>query len=496
MEQARPFPIELQQSETSLKEMSNVISIHLSNQRKTMRSKPKVKARKPEPIELFLDPLMVDSSPTQQRSKQAMFVSSSENDTPSPHDDADEKIQPQSDQEEEYDDDDMDDMPLMALLMQLEETNEDITFGMHGYEKVSKICDSLQGDVYKARVVNPKVSGVALGDYVAIKRSSKELLEQKTAIENQMDDTQMTFCVAEDIVKEAKILKFINNHRNFSNYVVKYVDFFESDTDYYLVTEYIDGYTMRQFVEKAHDYIAEGVLGLKDYSKAIKFIMWQLSTTLHCMHDLYDVCHLDLNLDNIMLTGVRFLEEADGSLKVDSKLAIKLIDFGVSERFDRTDEFQCIKSGLSIDNELYLAPKAYAGDIYDARATDIWAMGMMFYASMMNSVLYEPCDLWNEGDNGYDALIHNNLKRHLLSINAAKYFQKKSFDFLNCCLQFDEEERATAAQLVQHKWFSLYYNQYEVTLKKRFSGIRNSLEKSRKKHKDCDAPSFYVCDEL
>ena len=67
-----------------------------------------------------------------------------------------------------------------------------------------------------------------------------------------------------------------------ADYIVKYIDFFEIDGSYFLVTEYAGDSTLNEFVEMAFKYIDEGKLNVKEYRRIVKYLFWQIS--VECMH--------------------------------------------------------------------------------------------------------------------------------------------------------------------------------------------------------------------
>ena len=96
----------------------------------------------------------------------------------------------------------------------------------NGYKYLDKICDSIQGEVFKAELVKSSPNA-PIGSHVAIKRTHKTLFEEKMVFE---DEDGMNEFVEEDVVKEAMILNHltINNQAAAIN-IVKYIDFFESE---------------------------------------------------------------------------------------------------------------------------------------------------------------------------------------------------------------------------------------------------------------------------
>ncbi len=104
----------------------------------------------------------------------------------------------------------------------------------------------------------------------------KQLFSEKIT---KISDNGFNFCVEKNIVNEAKILKYLTLDNKCTDYITKFIDFFESDT------EYVNGQrTLKQFVQKAHDYISNNKLDIKHYQKIIKYIFWQISAIVHWMH--------------------------------------------------------------------------------------------------------------------------------------------------------------------------------------------------------------------
>ena len=50
------------------------------------------------------------------------------------------------------------------------------------------------------------------------------------------------------------------------------------------VTEWIEGDNLLEFTRKAHELMDEGRLSRKDWSKTVKYILWQLTATIRWLH--------------------------------------------------------------------------------------------------------------------------------------------------------------------------------------------------------------------
>eukprot|EP01084_Bolivina_argentea_P241853 405872_1 len=353
----------------------------------------------------------------------------------------------------------------------------------YGYIKINKISNSLQGEVFKAlNLKNNK--------YVAIKRTNKLLYSDSIAIQ---DDT--TFCVSENIIKESLILHHLTvSNKCIGGYIIRFYDFLESDTDYYLVLEYVKSeLNMRQFVNICYKYINQGKFDLRDYLKMIKYLYWQLAVTVQWLHDSMNCCHMDICMENIMIANANFILGKDGKYTLDKRVCIKLIDFGVAERFHITPQsgFECNKQKLSLDNEAYLAPKVYLDRTYDARSADVWSLGMVLYECLTGNQLYQPHEIWEceavkfenipLKNSGYWSLHNNKLHSFVAKHNYNKYrlFKRDSFDLLSSMLRITEETRFNAMSVLQHKWFKSYYNSYCQQIEKKQILQKRMLEKQR-----------------
>eukprot|EP01084_Bolivina_argentea_P192184 329985_1 len=68
-----------------------------------------------------------------------------------------------------------------TLLSKIKETQENLIFRINGYTKLNTICDTLQGELLKAKVIKSSLRNTPIGSYVAIKKANKKHISQKTA---------------------------------------------------------------------------------------------------------------------------------------------------------------------------------------------------------------------------------------------------------------------------------------------------------------------------
>jgi len=213
-----------------------------------------------------------------------------------------------------------------------------------------------------------------------------------------MADVYKATDILEDRVVAVKILKnefadnedFVRRFRNESKAIavlshpniVKIYDVGFTDRIQFIVMEYIDGITLKEFIEQ------QGVIKWKD---CIHFII-QILRALQHAHD-RGIVHRDIKPQNIMLFP-------DGTIKV--------MDFGIA-RFAR-EEGKTI-SDKAIGSVHYISPEQARGDVTDEKS-DIYSVGVMMY-EMLTGV--KPFD----GDNPVSvALMHmQNEARPLRAVN-------------------------------------------------------------------------------
>eukprot|EP01084_Bolivina_argentea_P086912 157042_1 len=184
----------------------------------------------------------------------------------------------------------------------------------NGYQIIRKLNDTMQGQLLEASVLNSNTSEGSTAKKVIIKKVDRSLHFRHLGVahNDNDDDDGMSFCVPNDIFKEALFL----SHLTVSNrqvQIIQFVDFFYSQEHYYLVLEHLDDDCMnlKQFVEHAHSYIRNGQLPMHRYLQVIKFIFWQLLVLMEWMHSVMHCCHLDLKLEHVMLKNVEFVLDAE-----------------------------------------------------------------------------------------------------------------------------------------------------------------------------------------
>lgn len=180
----------------------------------------------------------------------------------------------------------------------------------------------------------------------------------------------------DDRTVAVKILKdeFLNNQeftRRFKNEskaiailshpnIVKVYDVNFSENLQYIVMEYIDGITLKEYMDQQHDI---------RWKEAVHFTL-QILRALQHAHD-KGIVHRDIKPQNIMLL-------ADGTIKV--------TDFGIA-RFSRQD-IRATSEDKAIGSVHYISPEQARGEITDEKA-DIYSVGVMLYEMLTGRLPFD-----------------------------------------------------------------------------------------------------------
>ncbi len=143
--------------------------------------------------------------------------------------------------------------------------------------------------------------------------------------------------------------------------IVKVYDVSFGERMQYIVMEYIDGITLKEYIEQQKDI---------RWKEAVHFTV-QILRALQHAHD-KGIVHRDIKPQNIMLLP-------DGTIKV--------TDFGIA-RFARSDIRATSTAEKAIGSVHYISPEQARGDITDEKA-DIYSVGVMLYEMLTGRLPFE-----------------------------------------------------------------------------------------------------------
>ncbi|MDD3692350.1 MAG: Stk1 family PASTA domain-containing Ser/Thr kinase [Oscillospiraceae bacterium] len=143
--------------------------------------------------------------------------------------------------------------------------------------------------------------------------------------------------------------------------IVKVYDVSFGERIQYIVMEYIDGITLKEYIEQQKDI---------RWKEAVHFTV-QILRSLQHAHD-KGIVHRDIKPQNIMLLS-------DGTIKV--------TDFGIA-RFSRSDMRLTSAAEKAIGSVHYISPEQVRGEITDEKA-DIYSVGVMLYEMLTGKLPFE-----------------------------------------------------------------------------------------------------------
>ncbi len=153
---------------------------------------------------------------------------------------------------------------------------------------------------------------------------------------------------------EAKAIAVLS-HPN----IVKVFDVSFGDRLQYIVMEYIEGITLKEYIEQQ---------GVVNWKEAVHFVT-QILRALQHAHD-KGIVHRDIKPQNIILLQ-------DGTIKVS--------DFGIA-RFSRSDTRTMTES--AIGSVHYISPEQARGEITDDKA-DIYSVGVVMYEMLTGELPFQ-----------------------------------------------------------------------------------------------------------
>ena len=270
-------------------------------------------------------------------------------------------------------------------------------FSSH-YKILSFLGKGSYGKVFKAREIST-------GRVLAVK---------KIQINNSLTKYKKT-------IKEINLLKNLD-HPN----IVKFYDFFEEEENIYLMMEFLEGCTLKQYIQKT-EIISEN---------NARIIIKQLLTALSYLHYACDICHRDIKPENIM-----FKEKNDIN-------SLKLLDFGLSlENFESKNYLE------NCGTLVYMAPELLINNIKYTKGVDVWSVGIILYMLLMKG----KNPFYNRGDSKETVIknIRNNNAIFNNDINEENNISNMGKDLINKLLKKNPLYRYTIRSALEHPWITL-----------------------------------------
>lgn len=180
-----------------------------------------------------------------------------------------------------------------------------------------------------------------------------------------MDDREVAVKILKDeyLNNEEFIRRFKNESKAIAMLshpnIVKVYDVSFGDMIQYIVMEYIDGITLKEYIEQ------QGILNWKE----VVHLSTQILKALQHAHE-HGIVHRDIKPQNIMLLQ-------NGTIKV--------TDFGIARFSDKATKTM---TEQAIGSVHYIAPEQARGDVTDGKS-DIYSVGVMLYEMLTGKLPFE-----------------------------------------------------------------------------------------------------------
>lgn len=195
---------------------------------------------------------------------------------------------------------------------------------------------------------------IGVGGMANVYRCTDTLDDREVAIKILKDEYLNNEEFIRRFKNESKAIAMLS-HPN----IVKVYDVSFGDMIQYIVMEYIDGITLKEYIDR------QGIIEWKD----VLHLTTQVLKALQHAHEC-GIVHRDIKPQNIMLLQ-------DGTIKV--------TDFGIARFSDKATRTM---TDQAIGSVHYIAPEQARGDVTDGK-TDIYSVGVMLYEMLTGKLPFE-----------------------------------------------------------------------------------------------------------
>ena len=267
-------------------------------------------------------------------------------------------------------------------------------------------------DYLKNEISQYQIKGkIGEGMFGKVKLGVHSLTNEKVAIKIFDKGKIKNEKEAEYIEREISILKKLNHYNT-----IKLYNIIQNGNFIFLIQEYVPNGELLHFFENSE-------INLKE--NEICKIYQQIISGIEYLHEV-GIAHRDLKLENILLNYKR---------------DIKIIDFGLSNKYNKENE-ELLQS--SCGSPCYAAPEMIKGIKYHGIDTDIWSSGIILYLMLCKSFPF------NDKNN-------SKLYQKILGgkFNLPNYLSNDAKDLICKLLKVNPSERIKINEIKKHPWFNL-----------------------------------------
>ena len=213
----------------------------------------------------------------------------------------------------------------------------------------------------KKNIFNGKIENYLItkelgkGSCAVVKKAIHKITKEKFAIKIYTKEFLLDPQKRSVVKNEINILKHLDN-----KYIMKLYEEIDTPDYLYLVLEYINGISLIDILKnEINNFLPEN---------RAKNLMIQIIQGILYLHS-KNICHRDIKLENILV------------MKND---VIKIIDFGFAVKCNK-DSYQKLYCGTPS----YMAPEILNKEKYNPFYSDVWSLGVLFYAMLLGSFPFD-----------------------------------------------------------------------------------------------------------
>ena len=199
--------------------------------------------------------------------------------------------------------------------------------------------------------------------------------------------------------------------------IIKIYEYFEDYSNYYLISEYVNGDKLLDFIAKSNNFNESHIM----------FIIKQILSVLAYMHK-YNITHGNLKPDNIIVEKV-----------INDNVYIKVINFSSCDYLSNTNH-EC-----SVSIPYYIAPEAING-VYNEKS-DIWSCGFILYFLLVG---FPPVN----SKSSKELLEAINKGEYLIRIKESKLISREAIDLVDKMLMKDYNLRISALNCLENQFLN------------------------------------------
>lgn len=231
-----------------------------------------------------------------------------------------------------------------------------------------------------------------------------------------------------NLINEIEILKRIQH-----KFIVQLIDFQWDKSYVYMILEFCPGGELATIIRLKRSFPED----------IVQHFLQQLASALQFLRE-HNVSHMDLKPQNILITGISFLNLLNelNTFKVWRNVILKIADFGFAQYLDKDQLASSIRG-----SPRYMAPEILLGQPYDA-SVDLWSIGVILYECLFSTSPYD-CS-------STEKMMKRFSKNQIqITLPTSHRLSENCAELLLSLLQIDPERRISFEHFFHHPFIDL-----------------------------------------